>query len=96
MHRFSIENFSRTRPGLGAGRATQYLTRTGEFADQNADRVETIRTDATFQIEHMTGENFPEGHRNDLRHVEVNNSTVVFWPTIDDSSSRHDRLLLGK
>src|SRR6266404_1683172 len=24
------------------------------------------------------------------------NSTVVFWPTIDDSSSRHDRLLLGK
>src|SRR5262249_20430664 len=23
-------------------------------------------------------------------------STVVFWPTIDDSSSRHDRLLLGK
>jgi len=25
-----------------------------------------------------------------------NYSTVVFWPTIDDSSSRHDRLLLGK
>lgn len=73
MHRFSMENFSRTRPGMGAGRATQYLTRTGEFADQNADRVETIRTDATFQIEHMTGENSPEGHRNDLRHVEVNN-----------------------
>ena len=73
MHRFSIENFSRTRPGLGAGRATQYLTRTGEFAGQNVDRVETIRTDATFQIEHMTGENFPEGHRNDVRHVEVHN-----------------------
>jgi hypothetical protein len=26
----------------------------------------------------------------------VSDSTVVFWPTIDASLSRHDRLLLGK
>jgi hypothetical protein len=73
MHRFSIENFSQGRPGMGAGRAIQYLTRTEEFAEQNADRVATIREDATFQIEHMTGTNFPEGHRNDLCHRETNN-----------------------
>ncbi|SRR6266446_3381419 len=28
--------------------------------------------------------------------AHIKYSTVVFWPTIDDSSSRHDRLLLGK
>ena len=26
----------------------------------------------------------------------ISYSTVVFWRTIDDPSSRHDRLLLGK
>ena len=74
MHRFSMETFSAKSPGLGAGRAVQYLTRTGEFRGYNADRDGAQREDAQFQIEHMTGLNFPAGHRTDLRHVEPPNN----------------------
>jgi hypothetical protein len=73
MHRFSIENFTQAHPGMGAREAIRYLTRQGAFAEKNADRQVPAREDATFQLAHMTGANFPDGHRNDLRHVEVHN-----------------------
>jgi hypothetical protein len=95
MHRFSMESFSAKTPGLGAGRQVQYLTRTGEFVGHNADRAPVERGDAQFQIEHMTGMNYPSSHRDDLRHIEpaknlpdwAHGSVTAFF----QSAEKHER-----